>query len=245
MEVQFYKNSSPTIKLSKTLAQVGSPRTCDIIGAVDVVNPTIIVEGTVDSSVNYMTVGAPLNRSYFITAIDYSIAGQVIISAHCDVLSTFHSFVENTKLNFTRGAARIGEIEDGSYPIADTLKVVRYPFTDWDSTFFTNSSEGQRYLLRIADGRGKTYDTLRDLEIGDQIIYKNLAFTLMGTYNGAYLSAPTEIVLPEPAGYYRVSDGTHFNIVATISDVYYAQEYEFQERVPYGGTPEYYLLSIN
>lgn len=227
MEVQFYQNLSPTIKLNKNLNPVGSVRNCDIIGAVDVVNPMIVVQGTVDSSVNYMRVGEPLNRLYFITAIDYSIAGSVFISAHCDVLSTFSSFIENTKLNFVRGAAKIGEIEDGSYPIADTLKVVRYPFTDWNNSFFSNSNEGQRYLLRVADGRGKSYDTLRDLEIGDSIIYKNLGFTLMGTYNGAYLSDPIEVTLPEPAGYYRVADGTHFNVTRQDGELYLAQEYRF------------------
>lgn len=161
MNVQFYKNSSPTNKISKTITASGSARDCDIIGNVDVVNPVIEVKGTIDSDVNYMTIGAPLNRSYFITAVDYTIAGKVIVAGHVDVLSTFASSLGT--LNFTRGAGDINEMDDVSYPISDYMIQQHYKFGNW-TDIFNNKGSKRQYLLRTIRGQAKTYPTV---EISD------------------------------------------------------------------------------
>ena len=44
MEVNFYVNKSPTIKVDKTLERVGPAAVdCDIWGDIDLINPVIIV----------------------------------------------------------------------------------------------------------------------------------------------------------------------------------------------------------
>ena len=229
MVLTFYNVSDPTIKINKGLGSaVGSTNAApNPTGDIDVINPVFILDYNVPASANYVVVGAPLNRSYFITDIIYSTAKTCIVTCHVDVLSTYASKINDTILNFIRGAEDINEIEDTSYPVADTLKpTLHYNFTNWASSFFTNSDTGRRYLLRVADGRSASWQQgLKELQIGDNILYKNLAFTLMGTYDGAYLSDPTEIPLPEPSGYYRVADNTQFTIYTESGGTYLSQDY--------------------
>ncbi len=73
----------------------------------------------------------------------------------------------------------------------------------------------------------------------------NLAFTLMGTYKGAYLSEPTEISLPEPEGYYRVAIGSQFTIYTEAGGLYHSQDYEFMERNPFDPRSQYYIRAID
>lgn len=158
MQVTFYINTSPTIKVNKDLSSAGdnSIRQCDIMGAVDVVNPVIVVKGTVNSSANYMVIGEPLNRSYFITAMDFTTAGKVIISGHVDVLSTYHSLLEDTTLNYIRGAGDLNEMDDSSYPVSDYLVEQYFPISDW-TDIFSNRGNGRQYLLRTISGNPKQY----------------------------------------------------------------------------------------
>ena len=249
MVLTFYNTDSPSIKLNKDLGSpVGSTNAApNPTGEVDVINPVFILNYNVPASANYVVAGAPLNRSYFITDISYTIAKTCVVTCHVDVLGTNANKINNATLNFIRGAEDINEIEDTSYPVADTLKpTLHYSFSNWASSFFTNSDSGRRYLLRVADGRSASWQQgLRELQIGDQIVYKNLGFTLLGTYNGAYLSEPTEIPLPEPAGYYRVADGSQFTIYTESGGTYLSQDYQFQERESYGAPAQYYLLTVN
>ena len=154
MNVQFYINTSPSIKVNKTLTVVGGERACDIMGTVDVMNPTIIVKGTVDSSINYMKIGTPLDRYYFVTDITYTTAGSVIVTGHVDVLRTYKGFLENTTLNYVRGAGNINEVEDTSYPIGDYVRSITWPLKGWNNGFLTNEAGdiNRHYVLRVAAG---------------------------------------------------------------------------------------------
>lgn len=242
MEVNFYINTSPTIKVNKSLTSIKTVQV-DIPDSVDVVNPVLIIDNTsIPSEANYMTCGAPLSRKYFIVAMDYTNAKRVIVAGHVDVLSTYHGFLENTTLNYVGGADKINEIEDGSYPLGDALKVDTFRFKNWDATFFTNSAEGQRYLLRIADGATRPRLEI-EVEIGSQILYKNKLFTLEGSWNAAYLSTPTEIPLPPSQPYAQVADGTEFTILSGSTAPIYAQLYEF--RVLDEGIGSYSMIAVN
>ena len=126
MEVKFYVNKSPTIKVSKDLGEAVKTIYVDIPDSVDVVNPVLIIDdshnqGILPSEVNYMVCGAPLNRKYFITAMDYTNAKRVIVAGHVDVLSTYGSRLETTTLNYVRGAEDPTEMDDVSYPISDYM----------------------------------------------------------------------------------------------------------------------------
>lgn len=250
MEVNFYVNKSPTIKIDKTLERVGPDAVdCDIYGDIDLINPVIIVAHgqNVPATANYMVCGAPLNRSYFISAIDHTIAKSAVIAGHCDVLSTFKEKIKAATFNFVKGASSINEIEDSSYPLGDALIVERFNFSNWDNNFFSNSDDGQRYLLRVADGRAREWDYTIDLQIGDKILYKNLLFTLQGSWNAAYLSDPQEIPLPSEKPYPQVADGTIFSITNGSSTTVLSQDYKFNVHYQYGvPDPVYYqLIAVN
>lgn len=250
MEVNFYVNKSPTIKVEKTLERVGTGKVdCDIMGDIDLINPVIIVAHgqNVPATANYMVCGAPLNRSYFISAIDHTIAKTAVIAGHCDVLSTFKDKIKAATFNFVKGAPSINEIEDSSYPLGDALTVERFNFSNWDNGFFSGNDDGRRYLLRVADGRAREWDYTIDLQIGDQILYKNLLFTLQGSWNAAYLSDPQEIPLPPATAYPQVADGTVFSITNGSTTNVLSQDYKFNAHYQYGvPDPLYYqIIAVN
>lgn len=152
MEVSFYINTSPTIKVSKTLGNAVKTINVDIPDNVDVVNPVLIIDDSnngdiLSSEVNYMICGAPLSRKYFITAMDYTNAKRVIVAGHVDVLSTYSSLIEGTTLNYVRGSGDPTEMDDVSYPISDYMVEQYFPMTTWED-IFSNAGTGKRYLLR-------------------------------------------------------------------------------------------------
>jgi len=146
MNVSFYINTSPTIKVSKTLGEAVKTITIDIPENVDVVNPVLIIddsnnEGILSSEVNYMECGAPLSRKYFITAMDYTNAKRVIVAGHVDVLSTYGNLLETTTLNYVRGSGDPTEMDDVSYPISDYLIQQYFPMTTWTDIFSAGGSD--------------------------------------------------------------------------------------------------------
>lgn len=230
MEVKFYINPSPTMKIDKNLTLVKTVNV-DIPNNINVVNPIFIVDKTsIPSVVNYCICGSPLNRSYFIVAMDFTNAKRTVIAAHVDVLSTYKELIQNTVLNYVGGAAEINEIEDGSYPLGDCLKVENYPLENWNNSFFTNSDSGNRYLLRIADGAARKTPLTPQVQLGAQILYKNLVFTVEGSnVLSAYLSDPTEIPLPPSQSYTTVANGGFVNVYMESGDVRESAKYRFFE----------------
>lgn len=156
MQVTFYNMTSPTIKIAKTLGNAlgtcaASPNPT---GPVDVVNPVIVVDkDKVPSNANYMEIGAPLNRKYFIVAVDYTVANTAIITGHSDVLS---NFAPSGTMNFVRGAGSLTEMDDASYPISDYMVEEYFPMTTW-TDIFTAEGSGRQYLLRTVASNPKQY----------------------------------------------------------------------------------------
>lgn len=163
MEVKFYNNSSPSTKISKELGTAVLTTTCEIMGQVDVVNPTIIVKGPVPSNVNYMVIGAPLNRAYFITAMDYTIAKTTIIAGHSDVISNCKTLLKETTLNYVRGAGDLTEMADSSYPISDYLIQQYFPLDNW-TDIFSNKASGRQFLFRTIRGQANVYPRIDGLD---------------------------------------------------------------------------------
>lgn len=160
MEIRFYINSSPTNKVNKNLTLIKTIN-IDIYEMVDVVNPVIRVDKTsIPSEVNYMICGEPLSRRYFITAMDFTNAKTTIIGGHCDVLSTYHGFLENTVLNYVRGWGDINEMDDSSYPISDYMVQQYFPMSNW-TDIFSNLGSGRQYLLRTIHGDATSYPTVQ------------------------------------------------------------------------------------
>lgn len=243
MTVQFYNCGSPTIQIDKTLSETAlATVTTDIPDSVDVMNPVLIFDKvSIPTSANYMVCGAPLNRSYFISAMDFTNAKRTIISAHVDVLSTFKAKVKAAVFNFISGDSDINEVEDGSYPLGDALEVSNFRFDNWSSDFFKNSNTGQRYLLRVADGKGRPV-SYPHVAIGEQILYTNLLFTINGeTATTCYLSDPTVTPLPPSQPYVSVTDGS----IIIVSGSSSSAAYEFDVQYIGGGDVRYRIKLID
>lgn len=160
MQITFYVQSSPINKVNKTMTTLSTTgATPQPNGPIDVVNPVFIVDGPISSTANYFYVAAPLNRYYFITAMDYTIANKVIVSGHIDVLTTYKSLLKTTTLNYIRGAGDINEMDDASYPISDYMIEQYFPMSNW-TDIFKNTGSGRQYLLRTIRGQAAVYPTV-------------------------------------------------------------------------------------
>lgn len=229
MVIIFYRCKSPSIKIEKTLEQIGNATNADPdpTGPVNILDPVVIVDkDKVPSDANYAKI-EELNRYYFITGIDWTIAKTAIVYLHSDVLSNFAG--QLGIMNFVRGAASVGEIEDGSYPLGDYLKVERFTFSNWNSNFFTNSSADNRYLLRIADGASRPISR-PIVQLGAGLLYKDQLFTVEGSdVISAYLSDPTTIPLPPSQPYTLAADGSIIGVQHTVGDTTQVAYYQFRD----------------
>ena len=243
MTINFYNCGSPTIQIDKVLSETPLKSiTVDIPDNVDVINPVIVVDKTnIPSSANYMICGSPLDRSYFISAMDFTNSKRTIISGHVDVLSTFKAKVKAATFNFISGDSDINEVEDGSYPLGDALEVYNFRFNDWSSDFFQNNNTGQRYLLRVADGKGRPV-LYPHISIGDSILYRNLLFTVSGqSAASCSLGDPTVIPLPPSEPYPSVAEGS----IIIVEDSTNSAAYEFYEQYIGGGDIRYNIRLLN
>ena len=227
MIITFYKCKSPSIKITKNLEQIGSATNADPqpTGPVNVVDPVVIVDKSkIPSDANYAKIDE-LGRYYFISGIDWTIAKTAIVYLHSDVLSNFAGQLGT--MNFVRGAEAVGEIEDGSYPLGDYLKVERFTFANWSSNFFTNSSADNRYLLRVADGASRPVSR-PIVQLGAGLLYKDQLFTVLGdNVISAYLSDPTTITLPPSQPYTLAADGSIIGVQHTVGETTQVAYYKF------------------
>lgn len=236
MEISFYNMTSPAIKIEKTLGDALSTceATPDPTGPINIVDPVVVVDKSkIPSNANYAKIDA-LGRHYFITGIDWTIAKTAIVYLHSDVLSNFAGQLGT--MNFVRGAASVGEIEDGSYPLGDYLKVERFSFNDWNSNFFTNSNVDNRYLLRIADGATRPISR-PIVQLGASLLYKDQLFTVQGdNVISAYLSDPTTIPLPPSQPYTLAADGSIIGVQHTVGETTQVAYYKFVVHITEWGT---------
>lgn len=180
MVITFYNMTSPSIKINKTL---GSPlKTTNASpqpdGPVNVVDPVLIVDcSSLPSNANYFTVGAPLNRSYFLVSIEYTTAKTAIVYGHSDVLSNFAGSLGT--MNFVRGAGSLTEMDDASYPISDYMVEEYFPMTTWTDIFGAEGS-GRKYLLRTVCSSADSM-VFKDLENGNVFWDSNRSINIEGT----------------------------------------------------------------
>lgn len=222
MEVTFYNQTSPSIKISKTLGSAlgtcsASPQPT---GAVNVVDPVIVVDADkVPSNANYMIIGAPLNRAYFIVSVDYTIANTAVISGHSDVLS---NFAPTGTMNFVRGAGAPTEMDDASYPISDYMVEEYYPMTTWTDIFSAGGS-GRQYLLRTIcsdQAETPTYVSINQDQYFWAYPYKDIVHNDDGTDTTYYYcfktSNPRKDYVPE---LFFVEDITHYTQIQNLDYV--------------------------
>ena len=228
MNVSFYVNKSPTIKVNKDLGEAAIKTvSIDIPDSVDVVNPVLIIDdsytgGILPSEVNYMVCGAPLSRSYFITAMDYTIAKRIIVAGHVDVLSTYSDRLTTTTLNYVRGAGDPTEMDDVSYPISDYMVEEYFPMTTW-TDIFSAGGDGRQYLLRTIcsdQAETPTYVSINTDQYFWAYPYKDVVHNGDGTDTTYYYcfktSNPKKDYVPE---LFFVEDITHYTQIQNLDYV--------------------------
>lgn len=177
MQIRFYINTSPTNKVNKSLGNPIKTINIDIYEAVDVINPVIRIDKTnIPSEANYMICGEPLNRRYFITAMDFTSAKTTIVAGHVDVLSTYEGLLRNTILNYVRGVGELTEIADSSFPISDYITEQHYAFKDWTNNFY-NTDGGIQYVLRTVCSEAESFPVV-ELNNGDEFRYQKWIYSI-------------------------------------------------------------------
>ena len=91
-----------------------------------VVNPTILVQGSVEtlSGCNYMEIPA-FHRKYFITDVTSVSDDLCMVSGHCDVLATYASGIRSNQAILGRSASNWNlYINDGSFKVTNKTKIV-------------------------------------------------------------------------------------------------------------------------
>lgn len=98
-----YNNSDDPKKLSKNLtggipiSSITPTESCDLL------SPTFILNyNSSYTTCNYIVVGAPFNRSYFITDMKIDIGKKIVISCSVDVLETYKLSIKNCVACITR-----------------------------------------------------------------------------------------------------------------------------------------------
>lgn len=80
-----------------TVSQIRPTESCDLL------NPVFILDYSSSyTSCNYVEVGTPFNRSYFITDMKVDIGQKIIITCTVDVLQTYKSSIEKLNVNVVR-----------------------------------------------------------------------------------------------------------------------------------------------
>lgn len=181
MTINFYNQSSPTNKINKVLGNSIGTCVIDNIHDINVIDPVFIIKsdalgGSLSNlaKANYVVAGAPFNRSYFITGVDFSTAKTAIVYCHCDVLSTYAGSLGT--LNFTRGENDLTEVEDTYYPISDYIMEQHYYFNGWADNL-RNSDNLVQYILRTVATEPEGFIAV-SLNDGDAFRYQKWVYNI-------------------------------------------------------------------
>lgn len=115
-----YNNNDDPKVLNKTLS--GGYPVSSIVPteACDILSPTFILNyNSTYTTCNYIVVGAPFNRSYFITDIKIDIGKKIVISCAVDVLETYKDSIKDCMACVTRneGIGKPTYVPDNKLPI--------------------------------------------------------------------------------------------------------------------------------
>lgn len=90
-------------KLKKTLTNSTPINTIRPTENCDILNPVFILDYNGNyATKNYITVGAPFNRSYFITDMKVDIGKKIVINCAVDVLGTYQEDIKKLTVNVIR-----------------------------------------------------------------------------------------------------------------------------------------------
>lgn len=157
--INLYNCSDDPRTLNKTLTDIAEVRDVKPTGIVDLMNPTF--ELGYDSNYttkNYCVVGAPFNRSYFITDMKIDIGKKIIISCAVDVLQTYKNKIEDINANVVRQENLIKEmLPDPSYVYLDQSDVISVLPNNYSNTIFGPQASDGFYVVLGVNGAANSH----------------------------------------------------------------------------------------
>lgn len=123
-------------------------------GEVNLLTPTFVLDyKEAYTSKNYIYVGAPFNRYYFITDMKIDIGKKIIINCKVDVLQSFSQQVLSSRGYIIRTgsyAASAKYLPDENIPINTQTQTQNYEFSS--TPFQTIDSINGNYILTVIGG---------------------------------------------------------------------------------------------
>lgn len=104
-----YTNTTLLPHMKRTLTQIKTGTIPDsVIAKMNITDPVFTIKNSAFSEIskaNYVTLGAPFNRSYFLGAAEAGEDGLTRIPAHVDVLGTFKAALLNCNVLADRSSS--------------------------------------------------------------------------------------------------------------------------------------------
>lgn len=120
ISVTFYNNSADVrvVDKSTSLTQIKT-KTCYPVSGCNILNPTIKIDYDTDiMGANYMIIGAPFNRAYFITDMAMDVGQSMNVSGSVDVLHTYATQIKASTAQVVRSESTKTTMQvDGELPI--------------------------------------------------------------------------------------------------------------------------------
>lgn len=156
LQATLYKIEDDPQTLLKNIETVShtDPISISPTSVVDIINPTFILNYDEDyTGYNYIYVGAPFNRYYFIEDFKIDIGKKIEISCSIDVLQTYWLSLmecEAQIIRTGRWADNARYLADNVYPVSSWTQTQNYEFSE--NPFTTIDSLDGRYILTVIGG---------------------------------------------------------------------------------------------
>ena len=141
--IQLYNCESEPNALNKTLTAIGDAMTGVFRESTSVVSPSVLIEGS-SVKANYMYIGSPINRYYFIDDIITERNNLLRIKGHVDVLQTYKSDILDIKGVVKRNAKNVNK-----YLTDD--KILQSAKREIITTKFSQSMDAEQIILVVSN----------------------------------------------------------------------------------------------
>ena len=147
MNAWLYNNNSDPNKLGKALKTLDSQCPCTFKDDTDMMNPKLIFNSMPQVlDCNYIWLGEPFNRYYFVTEKTAS-QGRVYVKCHVDVLMSFKEDIENLEVIAERASSNYDLLQiDPELPAEN--------FNDVATKYFPTGFGNESFVLATTGKRG-------------------------------------------------------------------------------------------
>lgn len=143
MNITLYNCTSEPNAINKDYTQIGDALTGYFRESTSVTNPSVLVESNVVNA-NYMHIGSPVNRYYFIDEIISERTNLIRIKAHVDVLETYKSDIANIKGVVKRNGEQVNKYLQDDKMLQSAQREIL-------TTKFSQSLDDEEIILVVAN----------------------------------------------------------------------------------------------